>query len=225
MLLSKQIEQALPRDVDGIHDIEIASSEQESIRTTLFLPTNTFQNDPPALICILHYAGQPTRFYGKPLLENLFLPVLKEYNVVLVAPESIGEQWHSEKNESFVMKLLYAVKNVYDVDPLRILIGGYSMGALGTFHFLDHYPNFFSGGIAIAGFPAGPISPPLPMHLFVSENDEIFDYKNLIKNYKKGIKAGHNLSLTKVPALSHYDVKTFADHFHVIKSWLNTLWS
>jgi len=225
MLPSKIIEQGLPRHGSGIYDIEIDSVEQDRLRTTLFFPEESKTAQRSLLVCILHYAGQPTRFYGRPLLENVFLPVFKKYNAILVAPESIDGQWHTEKNETFVMDLLYSIKNVYKVDSRKVLIGGYSMGALGAFHFLESYPDFFSAGIALAGFPARAINPSQPVYMALSQNDEIFGYDNFVKQNKNVLDGNHKLSLSQVPASSHYDVQAFAEQFYAADSWVNQLWN
>jgi predicted peptidase len=154
----------------------------------------------------------------------MFLPVFRKYNAILVAPESINGQWRTEENESFIMTLIESIQEVYNNNPAKIVIGGYSMGALGTFHFLNSYPNIFSAGIALAGFPSGEMNPPSPVHLLLSQNDEVFDYKRFVPKYDDAKDKGYKISFSNVPAASHYDVQTFSTHFSSIESWLHDLW-
>jgi predicted peptidase len=225
MFSSAIIQRELPQGGDKIHDIEIESSDQKRARATIYLPKDDKLRQYPALICILHYAGQPTRFYGRPLLESVFLPVFRKYGAILVAPESINGQWHTEENESFIMALIESIQKTYGTDPARIVLGGYSMGALGTFHFLNNYPNIFCAGIALAGFPSGEMNPTSPVHLLLSQNDEVFDYKTFISKYDDLKNKDYKISFSKVPATSHYDVKTFSEHLPKIEGWLNDLWN
>ena len=218
------IQRELPQEGDKVHDIEIESSGQKRARATIYLPQDDKLRQQPALICILHYAGQPTRFYGRPLLESVFLPVFRKYNTILVAPESINGQWHTEENESFIMALVESMQKTYNINPARAILGGYSMGALGTFHFLDSYPDVFSAGIALAGFPSGEINLTCPVHLLLTQNDEVFDYKNFVSQYDAAKDKGCKISFSEIPAASHYDVQTFSEHFHMIENWLNDLW-
>ena len=224
MFSSVVIQRELPREGDKIHDIELESDDQRSARATIYLPGENKLKQQPALIFILHYAGQPTRFYGRPLLESMFLPVFRKYNAILVAPESINGQWHTEENESFVMTLIESIQEVYKINPAKIVIGGYSMGALGTFHFLNSYPDIFSAGIALAGFPSGEMNPTSPVHLLLSKNDEVFEYKCFIPKYDDAKDKGYKISFSNVPAASHYDVQTFPEHFSSIESWLHDMW-
>ena len=224
MFSSAIIQRELPHEGDKIHDIEIESTTQGRARATIYLPKDNKLTQRPAIVCILHYAGQPTRFYGRPLLESVFLPLFRKYNAILVAPESINGQWHTEENESFIMTLIESIHETYKTNPARTILGGYSMGALGTFHFLDMYPDIFSAGIALAGFPSGEINPTCPVHLLLTQNDEVFDYKNFVSQYDATRDKGGKISFSKIPAASHYDVQTFSEHFPKIESWLNDLW-
>ncbi len=130
----------LPR-TPGVHDIETRLDTGARARFTLALPDAFDAARTYPLIVVLHYGGHPTRYYGRPLVEQLFRPALAGLSAIYLAPESTGGQWTDAANESFVMRLLDAIAEYYPVDPDRIVVAGYSMGAIGSWYLLEHYPQ------------------------------------------------------------------------------------
>jgi len=213
---------AMPRG-PGIHDIETRLADGRSARFTLSLPTVT--PTPPPLVVVLHYAGQPTRFYGRPLLEQLFAPALAALDAVLVAPESLGGQWSENANEAWVMGLLDALVDVYEVDRARIALGGYSMGALGTWHLAAHYPERFAALIPIAGIPSGAVDAVQPAYMLASPDDELFDFARFEDLAARRRASGYCVELARVPARGHYDVGGFRAALDAVAPWLAAQWS
>jgi len=213
---------AMPR-TPGLHDIETRLADGRSARFTLSLPAATSVG--PPLVLVLHYAGQPTRFYGRPLLEQLFAPALATLDAVLVAPESLGGQWNESANEAWVIGLLDAVVDTYEVDRARIALGGYSMGALGTWHLAAHYPERFSALIPIAGIPAAAVDAMQPAYMLASPDDELFDFARFEDLAAQRRAAGHGVELARVAARGHYDVGGFRSALDAVAPWLAALWS
>ena len=121
-----EADRALP-SAPGVYDVEYKLDGGRTARFTLSLPEPRSGLEPP-LVLVMHYAGTPTRFYGRPLLEELVEPAFRPLHAVYVAPESINGQWHTEENEAFVMRLIDTLIKTYDVDSARIIVTGYSMG-------------------------------------------------------------------------------------------------
>jgi predicted peptidase len=178
-----------------------------------------------ALVLVLHYAGTPTRFYGRPLLEHLVWPALAPLAPVLVAPESAGGAWHSEANEAFVMQLLMQASAAYAIDSARRVVCGYSMGAIGTWHFLMHYPEHFSAALPIAGFPNQELACPRPVHAFHSARDELFALAKLAAIVTSLAAAGADITLTTADVNGHYDVNGYAAALAQAVAWLRAVWA
>lgn len=209
----------------GIHDIEFRHAQGRSARYTLSVPATAPEDGPRPLVMILHYAGTPTRYYGRPLLEYLFEPALRALAPICIAPEAINGQWHTEDNEALVMALLDAASAAYGVTPARTVIGGYSMGAIGTWHFVEHYPQRFSAALPIAGFPNRDFDCTLPVHAFHSASDELFPLAALEARVAALAAAGRPITLTTAEVQGHYDVNGYRSALSAAPAWLRDVWS
>lgn len=212
-------------DSPGLHNIETRLDDGRSVRYTLSVPAAAADDGRRPLLLILHYAGTPTRFYGRPLLEYLFEPALRPLAPVCVAPEAINGQWHTEENEAYVMQLLDGVMAAYGVDAARVVIGGYSMGAIGTWHYIEHYPERFAAALPVAGYPNRDFDCPLPVHAFHSAADELFALAPLQTRIAALVAAGKPITLTTAQVNGHYDVNGYRDALAAAPTWLREVWN
>ena len=208
----------------GVHDIETRLADGRTVRYSVSVPANAPADGRRPLMLVLHYAGTPTRFYGRPLLEHLFAPALAPLGAVAIAPESMRGQWHAEENEGFVMHLLDEAMVAYDIDPARVVVGGYSMGALGTWHFIEHYPERFSAALPVAGYPSGDIECVCPVHAFHSAADELFALAPLQQQITALAARGRPIILTTAEVNGHYDVNGYRAALAAIPPWLTAVW-
>ena len=209
---------------EGIHDIEVGIYGGVKGRFTLSIPDSYARNTARPLVCILHYAGQPTRFYGRPLLEQLYLAPLGHLEPIIFAPESLGGQWHSAENESFVMNILNAALKSFMIDKRKIMISGYSMGGVGVFHYINAYPDVFSNGIPLAGCPSGRLEPKSPILMLAGVSDDIFSYEQIEKECTIANRKGYPITLASISASNHYDVQSFSAAMPRAIAWLNAQW-
>lgn len=214
----------IPRSA-GVYDIEMPLTGQRRGRFTLSLPADIATAVAAPLVLVLHYAGQPTRYYGRPLLTGLIEPAFRPLQAILVAPESLGGQWQEEANEAFVLELLSQIQSTYTVAPGRIVVTGYSMGAVGTWHFVTHYPELFSAGVPIAGFPNRDLRSAVPVHAFHSANDELFPLDRLREAVAAARAAGTAVELTETPVNGHFDVNGYARALAAAPAWVRTQWN
>lgn len=208
----------------GIHDIETRLADGSVARYTVSVPALTPPDGRRALVLVLHYAGTPTRFYGRPLLEFLFAPALAPLAAILIAPESIRGQWHNEENEAYVMHLLDSAVAAYDIDPARVVVGGYSMGAIGSWHFIEHYPERFAAALPVAGYPNSELVCLRPVHTFHSAADELFALAPLQERVTALAALGRPITLTTAQVNGHYDVNGYRAALDVVPAWLTALW-
>ena len=220
-----QLKDLISSKTEGVHDIEVELLGGMKGWFTLSIPAAYALNSPRPLVCILHYAGQPTRFYGRPLLEQLYLPSLSHVEPVLIAPESLGEQWHSPQNESFVMSIIKAAAMTFSIDEKKITISGYSMGGIGVFHYIEAYPDIFSNGISLAGCPSGRLEPRSPTLLLASMSDDVFDYDTIHKECEIAKNKDYPINLRAVTASTHYDVQAFSTAMPQAVAWLEMQWN
>ena len=102
---------------------------------------NTYPSEKPSpLILAFHYGGKLTNFYGKKFVTVLIEPALKDVEAIIVAPDCPERRWESPVSERAVMDLLNYICQEYKVDSRRILVTGYSMGGVGTWHLAARHP-------------------------------------------------------------------------------------
>jgi predicted peptidase len=211
----------------AVQEKTLGLASGETLRYTLALPPSLSSDRPRPLVVALHYGGRVTPYYGKPFLLNLVLPALGKLGAIMVAPDCPGEGWTDPRSEEAVLALIRQVEKDYAVDPRRILITGYSLGGIGTWHLALKYPNLFSAAIPIAGMPPqGIVVGPAGPGFFVihSETDEIFPMEALRKFIRFCETQGLSIHFSPVAGLSHYKYDTFVPALKEAVPWLESLW-
>lgn len=216
-----------PPTAAGVYDIALALPDQSTARFTLSLPPafDSRPAEPRPLVLVLHYGGQPTPFYGRPLIEQLFAPAWQELDAIYVAPQSIDGAWNTAANEAFVMQLLELIEATYAVDAARVVVAGYSMGAIGSWHFIQAYPERFSAAVPVAGISRGELSCPVPVYALATPTDEVFDYAAISSAIETLRDSGCRVELTEVDARGHYDLNGFKPALSAVHPWLDSVWS
>ena len=84
-------------------------------------------------------------------------PELTPKNTLIVVP--YGRYCNATKfaGETDVMEALAATRAQYKVDPLRIVVAGFSMGGGSTWHLATHFPGLWCAASPGAGFAETPI--------------------------------------------------------------------
>jgi len=177
-----------------------------------------------ALILVLPYGGEPTGFYGRPLIEQLIGPGLAELDAVMVAPVSLGSDWRREDNERAVLALFEMIERTYNTDRARRVITGYSMGGIGTWYLIERHPQYFSAAIPISGY-AGMVSGcTTPVYALHSTSDSIFGLAGLQDLIETLTKAGCNARLETIEGVDHYNVPAFAVPLKNTVPWVREVW-
>lgn len=210
----------------GFHDFQFKSSVGE-MDLSLVLPAQI--NSATSLILVLHYAGQPTRFYGRPLLENLVAPafstVESEFSAIFVAPTSLGGDWRAPDNIVAVFEAINELEQHYGTNPARRVVTGYSMGAVGSWFLQSEKPGFFSGAIPIAGYPtSAAVDCQIPVYAIMSDADEVFPlapFQNLVETLQQN---DCPVSSQIISGIGHYDIGGFQTAVSNAASWLAKMW-
>jgi len=208
----------------GIHDLTI-NTDVGNLRYSLHVPESLPRDGTQPLILVLHYGGTPSGFYGRPLIEQLVLPAFGSLNPVIVAPVSVQGDWTNADNKRLVFELLAALERAYSTDPKSRLITGYSMGAMGTWHIVSEYPNYFSAAIAISGFTViEPERCTTPLYALHSRADSIFDAERLQTEIDKLDAAGCRVRVDFIDGIDHYNIPAFAPMLKNTLPWVLDVW-
>ena len=210
-------------ETSGIHDITSSCGE---LRFSISLPGNgpSKISSITPLVLILHYGGEPTPFYGRPLLEEIYGPAWQTLNAIMIAPESLGGNWATEQNETLAINLFTGVSDYYKCSSSRTLVTGYSAGAIGSTHLALNYPELFSAVIPVAGFSVQIEKLTLPAQFLLSENDELFPSRKIMK-FLRTPNQHPNTKLTIVNAKTHYDIPSYKTSLNNCLDWIYKVWN
>jgi tetratricopeptide (TPR) repeat protein len=108
-----------------------------------------------------------------------------------------AESWYDPVYYPLIQKMMMEAYALWDVDPNRVYLMGYSMGGWGTLHLCPSIPDYWAAGACSAGAgftgPTGRSSPDnlrnLPMLIQVGAKDNAFNRRALSKIFAEAIKA------------------------------------
>jgi predicted peptidase len=205
------------------HEHEIAI-DNETVPYTVLTSRNYQDGEATPLIFALHYSGQVPDSIGRDFLRSFVEPALGNLEAVMVAPKSVGTGgWTTESNEGLVLAVLDSVNANYSIDPDRVLVLGYSMGATGAWHFIARFPHRFTAAIPISGMP-DPRDPPLisEQNILVihSRADELFPLIWVEEIVYALQFRSVPISLEIVEGLRHGEIEGFVDPLADATPWV-----
>ncbi len=120
----------------------------------------------PALLVLVHYCGGSAGaiFNGN---GHDYVSAADRYGYIIVVPEATrdghcfdvstkaGLTRNGGSDSTGVMSMVAWTRQHYNVDPGRIVVSGFSSGAMMTNVLAAEYPDVFSAGSAYSGVPAG----------------------------------------------------------------------
>ncbi len=171
------------------------------------------------LVLALHWAGEGDQF--KRYTECLAYPALKNYRAIIVAPSAEGGHWIDFNNEIRVIKLVEQILKYWPVDPNKVLITGYSNGAIGTWFYCHNYAELFTAGLPISGFYDA-ANMEVPMYVLHGSADELFSPAKVESEMKRSRQAGSDIQFKLLDGYSHHDACRYVAEmkaaFKVIKA-------
>lgn len=211
-------------ETSGIYDRTLKLDDGQTLRYTLSVPATLPRDGTQLLVLVLHYGGPPSGFYGRPLIEQLVAPALAELDAIYVAPVTLGGDWTNPDNERAVFALYDELEATYATDRRARVITGYSMGGVGTWHFISARPDYFMAAIPISGFKH--VTEPAcvtPIYAVHSTADSIFDaatLRSLIATHKA---AGCDARAEFIDGVDHFNLAAFAPLIKNTVPWLRDI--
>jgi predicted esterase len=112
----------------------------------LYVPETYHSSHPARLVVLLHgYRQSPYSFVRSDIAR-----LSHEGGYVLIAPRGGGNVWFQGKGEDDTLNAIADVRARMAIDPARIYLVGYSMGAYGTLWLGVRHPDQFAALVAIA---------------------------------------------------------------------------
>lgn len=181
------------------------------------------------LVLALHYGGQVTSNYGRDFLNSFVSPALSDLYAIMVSPTvPVESGWTHPISEKCVLALLDTLKRQYSIAEDKILITGFSLGAIGTWHFIADYPDLFSAAIPVSGMPERPVAHLIkdtPIYIIHSQNDEIFSIEDVQQLVDKLKNKGKQIEFKILNGVSHYNSAAFITPLSQTVNWIRTIWN
>jgi poly(3-hydroxybutyrate) depolymerase len=116
---------------------------------------------------------------------------------VTVFPEGIDKSWDISGNRdiNFVLAIIDAMVEKYDIDPGRVYLSGFSMGGMFTYHAMNKIADRIAAFAPISGYPMGGATAkanvrPIPIIHTHGTSDDVVTFANVKNNLNVWIK--HN---------------------------------
>jgi predicted peptidase len=211
----------------GIYEETLTLKSGTLLRYTLSIPREFGAQQPMPLVLALHYGGTVTPWYSKGYLNILVEPALRKLNAIIAAPDCPSKGWNNPSSEAAVLELLEHIKANYSVDEERMLVTGFSMGGIGTWHMVARHPHLFSAAIPMSGTVGLETVNRIqdtPFYVIHSRQDEFFPYKQVVEMVQILKDKGAAVQLQLVDGISHYNTAGFAEYLKNAVPWIKSIW-
>jgi len=180
---------------------------------------------PRPLILALHYGGKPTPYYGEGLIERLVGPAFRELDALIVAPTCPDGGWARPRCEAIALHALDHALATHPVDRSRVLVTGFSMGGMGTWHFATRFPERFSAALPVAGRPLDDALPAIPVWALHSTADEVIPIEPARAALARLAERDPRAHFEVIDGVTHHTTADFAEPLARAVPWLRALWA
>jgi predicted peptidase len=198
-----------------------------TVRYTILVPEGYSRAVPAPLIVMLHYGGYDgdvPPFYGRGMIEHLAQRAFRSLRAIIISPDAVVGDWTTAENDAAVTSLTRAVMSHYAVDPAKVVLSGYSMGGIGTWHIGNKHQDLFTAAIPIASAPAGDAAWTIPLYVIHSRDDDVLPIAPVRDHVNRLRAAGARIEWRELAGLTHYNTGAFAPALADAASWLEQAW-
>jgi predicted peptidase len=161
------------------------------------------------------------------MLTGLVEPALRELGAIIVAPDCTGYDWTDPQSEADVIALLDHVQGAYNIDPQRVLVTGYSMGGIGTWHLAARHQDRFTAAVVMAGVPPSDAAErewAVPLYVIHSRADEVLPLEPTETVVGQLQDKGVPVEFVLLEGITHYETGRFAPALRAAIPWIEQAW-
>ena len=211
----------------GTHLEKLPLTDGPELHWAVSVPKGYDGQKPVPLVVVLHYSGRDKEWYGNAMLGSLVEPAFRELGAILVAPDSVGDDWANDENSAYVRFLAESVKQTYAIDAKKVVVTGFSAGGIGSWYIAAKNPDVFAAAVPVAGQPAGASADDwkVPVYAIHSDKDDrlpVGPTKAFVEKIAAKDKR-HRLELLK-NGPGHFDVPAYVEPLKGAVAWLNEIW-
>ena len=221
------IESEMPETDDSFGELKVGDL---TLYYGLTLPDSHSPGQPTPLILALHYGGSFSDYYGKTFARSYVEPALEDLGAIILSPTCPAANWTTPASEEAVLALIDHIKNTHSVDEKRVLITGYSLGAIGTWYLAARHPHLFTAALPVSGSGMSGYEELLrhlgcPVYVIHSRDDEILPFttvENLVRMLRN---CGIPIHFEDISGPTHYETASFIPHMKAAVPWIQSVWN
>jgi predicted peptidase len=222
---SVEVETEVTRRPAGRYPLMTVLPSGDTIRYALFVPAVATGASVP-LVVAAHFGGEVTPWLGGAFADLLVAPGFANLPAVIVAPDAGASSGWSAADEEGVLWLARRLRDVYPIDPAKVVVTGYSAGGGQTWLLANRNQNFFTAAIPMSARPRGGSEQPwrIPVYVIHSRDDELIPLATVETYVAAQRAAGGPVELHVASGLSHYQTAAFIPALKEAVSWLGVVW-
>ena len=234
------------------HDRVLPLGDGTELRYAISTPaseTSTIASRPLVLALHFGWQGQVPPHYGRDFLDLLVAPAFRKLDAILIAPDCPTGSWTHPHSEKALLALIDNIRQTQSIDPERIVITGFSAGAMGSWFMASRHPDLFSAMIPIAGPPVLRTAPSAlagleeaarflkdpqvdwppalrqtPILAIHSRSDELVSFRLVDRAVDTLRASGGAIELIALDAIGHFETPRYVEHLARAVPWLLKIW-
>lgn len=216
------------KDINPSHTVEDRTIRinDNNYYYSLAIPFDYNEDTAYPIFVALHWGGNIDFQSGANFLHTFALEALEDFRGFLISPscpEAAG--WIHDNSESLIFGLINKIKTEYSIDNDKIVIGGYSMGGIGTWYYATAFSDSFKVAVPISSMPPNyirPIKDIIPTYVIHGENDEVFSIQNVDDLIREVKTYGSIIRLVEIDNASHYETNKFINPLSESLDWIES---
>lgn len=160
---------------------------------------------PPPAIVLLHGSGRD----GRAMLD-MWQALADREGVVLIAPDALDSGGWSVRDDdaAFLSSVVDDARRITPFDPEQMFLFGHSAGAVYSLMLANRVDGQWRAvavhGGAIGASQVHPARRPVPIRLYLGEEDQLFDAASARAGAHALADAGHDTTLVLIPRHTHW---------------------
>ena len=207
----------------GLHKTSAEVPEVGPVKYAVRVPDNYDPAAPCPLVVLLHYGyegSKPDPHTGGDMI-SIFESGVSDWNAIVIAPDVVGGDWTSRKNEKAAIWLARSAMETYAIDKKRVMLSGFSMGGEGAWFLGSKHQDLFTAVVPVAAPPAGKddVQWSVPVCVIHSQTDQVIPLPTAKRHFEQVKGRAAKIDFIEVQNVDHYEAPSYAPFLKQATTW------
>lgn len=214
---------AIPLEAGNHRSILKVSDRESEWKYDLTIP-KIKEGEKVPLFIVLH-GGVGSKNYIK-FNNCLVTPSLQDAGGFIFSPSGAWRTWTLDYLEKRILDFIDLAKENWPVDPNKIVLVGYSNGAIAGWQYASDYKDIFSAMILMGSNCKVEEKLEVPIYVIQGTEDKFFPIKKVRKRITKAKALGCNITFVEAEGNTHIKACEYKDILKTSIPWLqNEVWN